>query len=432
MNVAVANINRNTIRLELSGRILADLLRLSTVLGTEAAYRALGRAAPAIPARVELTLNKLPNELSLHDIDLDQFPIGRIVMAMYDYGFEQRYPIGVQMHEFKAEIEHVEDFVLNLQSEYIGLFMHDAVYMGSAGDANWGALPSLYQSTAARLNLDMGETLSLREIAILAGMNEKSVRNALTAVGEAQLRICSFGSIELVDNDEARRWLSLRRGFVPTQFHETTAIAGDHPDAVNSLYELGGYINKRWTSLGKSPETVQIELEWSQDRFEYLNGLTANPQSIDPRDCGDLAKSLLVSESWFTTQVMRNLYPHQVEQLLMRKDGAEISVRSANVMIDNDRLCQRVRFILHDGCELFPIRMKNRETGLIAFRVSEGGTGGNTIEQTIEVTDENKMIDMVCKQEMSVRLSSADGKRQGQYRKGRRAVRTVELDGHAI
>ena len=436
MEYGIAKQTREVVKLELAGLILADLLRLGTILGGSAGFRALALPVPAIPGRVELTLNSMPYELKLEDIDVDQYPIGHIVMAMYEYAYEYNYPIGIQMYQFKAEMEHVEDFVFNLKSEYIGLFMRDQSLMGSAADAQWTALPELYTIARARLDLDMGESLTISDIAALAGMQEKSVRNALTATGDGQLNlhICpDYAShLEFVDNDEARRWLSLRRGFVPTNFKEMSAVAGEHPESLNTLFELGNYIHERWTSLGKIPETVIKELDWPIGKFDYLNAITANPQNIDPKDCRDLAVSLLVSESWFTSQVMRNLFPHEVEQLLMREKEGELTTRNVSKPVNNDRICQRVKFILHDGTELYPVKMKNRQTGTVAFRLSEGGAGGNTIENTIEVADEGEMISMVCNKGMSVRLQNADGKRQGLYTKDGRSVRNVELDGVVI
>lgn len=432
MEYGTANITREIVRLELAGRILADLLRMNTVLGPEAAFRALNLHVPTIPGRIELTLNRLPHDLRLEDIDVDKLPLGRVVMAMYDYAYEQRFPIGIAMYQFQNEIELVEDFVIHLDSELFTLFLHDSFHTRSAGDAGWKTLPALYAMTQARLRLDMGEDLMIDDIAMLAGMAEKSVRNATNASGDSQLRVRSGAITDWVENDEARRWLSLRRGFVPTHFEEMSAVAGEHPESLNSLFELGCYITERWSALGMTPKMVHEQINWPDAKFDYLNAISANPQHIDPRDCGDLARSLLVSESWFTSQVMTNLYPHQVSMLLQRKQEVESIPPQPLPAVNNDRVCLRVRFTLHDGTELFPIRMKNRQSGKVAYRLSEGGLEGNTLEKTIEVEDEDEMITLVCHEEKSVRLSSADNKRQGLYRKGGRSVRTVELDGQVI
>ena len=224
MEIGKKNHTREQVRLELAGRILADLLRLNTVLGSGAGHRALGLSTPAIPGRVALTLDTPDWTLSLDDIDIDQLSIGQLVMAMYDYAYEQRYLAGQPLYEFKADLEHVEDFVIFLSSELLALFMGDRVHMGDAGNANWQALPDLYEATWARLSLDMGEGLSLKDLAILADMNERSVRNALSASGEAQLRTTGSSDSEWVDNDEARRWLAMRRGFIPSRFEKISGL----------------------------------------------------------------------------------------------------------------------------------------------------------------------------------------------------------------
>lgn len=115
-----------------------------------------------------------------------------------------------------------------------------------------------------------------------------------------------------------------------------------------------------------------------------------------------------------------------------REQQVESPPRHPQTTANNGRVGLRVRFILHDGTELFPLRMKSRQSGKVAFRLSDGGAGGNTIENTTEVEDEAEMVVMVCKQEKAVRLLSADGSRQGLYRKGGRSVRSVELDGMVI
>lgn len=428
MKIGKTNHTREQVRLELAGRILADLLRLNTVLGPGAGHRALGLSTPPIPGRVELTLDIPHWTLSLDDIDIDQLLIGQRVMAMYDYAYEQRYLTGEPLYAFKAALDEVEDFVFNLTSEVLALFMQDWDHMRDARDANWEALPKLCEATSARMNLDIGERLWLKDLAILADMNERSVRNALSASGEAQLRTTGSSDSEWVDNDEARRWLAMRRDFVPTRFENISGEIGQHPEALTSLYELGNFLHHRWTALGKTPAMVHRELEWSEARFDYLNGLTGAPQHIDPRDCADLARSLQVSEAWFTTQVMRNLFPQQVSMLLSHETRQELAPRPNVVVSGNGRLCTRVCFTLHDGSELFPVRMKNRDTGRVAFRLSEGGTGGNTKEKTIEEEDENQMIEMVCHKGMAIRLQSANGDRQGLYRKDGRSVRSVALD----
>jgi DNA replication protein DnaC len=121
---------------------------------------------------------------------------------MYDYAFDGHHPIGITPDVFSAEIESLEDFVTSFRSDLFDLFLADQVHSQGAPS---GTLLTLCQHTRARLCLDMGQDLLVQDIALLAGMGERSVRNMLTFPDEIQrLKADKNG---WVDNSEARRWL---------------------------------------------------------------------------------------------------------------------------------------------------------------------------------------------------------------------------------
>jgi hypothetical protein len=66
-------------------------------------------------------------------------------------------------------------------------------------------------------NGDWGH-LTLSEIALLADMDERSVRNAANPKVNDPLKTESVGKRSLVTPLEAKRWLAGRKGFVPTKF----------------------------------------------------------------------------------------------------------------------------------------------------------------------------------------------------------------------
>lgn len=59
--------------------------------------------------------------------------------------------------------------------------------------------------------------LTLAEVALLANMDERSVRNAANPKLANPLKTTQVGKRSLVTPEEARRWLAGRKGFVPTQ-----------------------------------------------------------------------------------------------------------------------------------------------------------------------------------------------------------------------
>lgn len=88
---------------------------------------------------------------------------------------------------------------------------------------------------------------------------------------------------------------------------------------------------------------------------------------------------------------------------------------------------RRFSFELKDGTELFPVRMKNQQTGEVAFRVSQGGAGGNTKKGGLEVQDEVEMMRYVLELGYSVRASSLDKNTKGLYKANGHSVTQVRM-----
>jgi hypothetical protein len=68
---------------------------------------------------------------------------------------------------------------------------------------------------------------------------------------------------------------------------------------------------------------------------------------------------------------------------------------------------------------LYPVRIKNRDTGVCAFRVAKSG---NSIDDSLEITDEKALIKYVRDLGYSVRASTMNKSRGGLYRLGQRSI----------
>ena len=80
-------------------------------------------------------------------------------------------------------------------------------------------------------------------------------------------------------------------------------------------------------------------------------------------------------------------------------------------------------YLLHkDGHKLYPIRVKNLETGKHTFRVSEGGKRGNTKDAGLEISDENQLSDYVLNKGFAIRASTLDKSVKGLYKVGQRSI----------
>lgn len=74
------------------------------------------------------------------------------------------------------------------------------------------------------------------------------------------------------------------------------------------------------------------------------------------------------------------------------------------------------------GISLYPVRMKNQDTGRVAFRISAGGTGGNTKATGQEENDESRVFGCVVNEGWAVRVASLDRKIEGLYKVGHRSI----------
>lgn len=187
-------------------------------------------------------------------------------------------------------------------------------------------LSALVDNVRARANLDLGHSLSISELATLARMNERSVRNAVSASGENKLEIDDTGS---ASNQEARRWLSLRRGFRPTEHRKLPSSLDSTPDDLVAV-ELPEFIRKRLSQvaaqkaedlkrkaeyLGMSPWLCYAN-EATSIGYDRLRAITSLPFDVKPSECDALAKAMQVDPVWLNLQVMTALFPKQVDMLL--------------------------------------------------------------------------------------------------------------------
>jgi hypothetical protein len=92
----------------------------------------------------------------------------------------------------------------------------------------------------------------------------------------------------------------------------------------------------------------------------------------------------------------------------------------------HSRYATRLALVLHSGHKVYPVRVKNLDTGATAFRISNGS---NKKVDTVEVSDEYRMIQMVLEDRRPVRCRSLDRQVDGIYGLGRRSVAYAELDG---
>jgi hypothetical protein len=252
--------------------------------------------------------------------------IGRLLPVWYRYGVEGIHSAGYSSRDFDVSdgpLERLRDMV-NLLRTSDPYFQDCLLTLGVEKESlERRGLSDLIERVGARVQLDTGAPLSLHELAVLAEMNERSVRNALSADGEGRL---VAGPEGLVENTEAHRWLRDRRNFRPTQNRELPNDLLTVPIALDAA-EIPQFVARRLELLSQSylpgePAEKCLD-QWIRDNARRvglephrIKAAMQTPLSITPQECRSFALLLEVESVWLTHQVMAALYPEQVEMLL--------------------------------------------------------------------------------------------------------------------
>ena len=94
-----------------------------------------------------------------------------------------------------------------------------------------------------RYGLDIGEDIEIKKLALLADIDQRTVRNAVSA---GELDAIKVSGSTVILNKSALKWLASRRGYTPTRFIAATDKILCN---ITSATELGAYLMQRRESL---------------------------------------------------------------------------------------------------------------------------------------------------------------------------------------
>lgn len=262
------------------------------------------------------------------EVDVKATDIGRMLPVWVRYAYEGVVSAGYgdQAMDTHAggSLEHLRDMLHLLRADdpYFEMCL-SAAQSDLPEEVEFGGLADLSERVTARHDLDTGADLTAAQLALLANMTERSVRNAMLAGGD--LKADAKGN---VDNAEATRWLQGRRGFVATTRRDFPVDTMQVPEALDAV-EIPTFIGRRLRALWEDGDAQT--LSQTDKRFpgwviraSQTSGLAPErvlsgcqlPLDVRPQDCEAWAKALRVQPVWFTHQVMSALFPDQVDMLL--------------------------------------------------------------------------------------------------------------------
>jgi transcriptional regulator with XRE-family HTH domain len=187
--------------------------------------------------------------------DIKESPISHDMVCALDYAKGYRF----------GNINDPQDFL-----DGMGLFLSIADrHLNYIEDSKY---KFLYELTSARWTLDNGDPLNLKELALLAGVDERTARNAASSKDAISLKTKKSGGSTIVDNDEAIRWLANRPDFKATEYIEDTTL--DTPRYFEDATGFGRYLTHRREELCLTIDEVASVIGSSVDVISDLeNGI---------------------------------------------------------------------------------------------------------------------------------------------------------------
>jgi len=215
--------------------------------------------------------------------DIKESPISHDMECAIDYAKGYRF----------GNINNPENF-LDGMGLFLSLVEHHFKYIEDS------KYKYLYELTSARGTLDNGDPLNLKELALLAGVDERTVRNAASSKDAISLKTQKSGGSTLVNNDEAIRWLTNRPDFKVTEYIKDTTL--DTPRYFEDAIGFGHYLIHRREELGLTIDEVASVIGSSVDVISDLeNGI----DQLHLSQVSKLSNVLNENKSKFMTDYMR-------------------------------------------------------------------------------------------------------------------------------
>ncbi len=171
------------------------------------AMNLLYRVHQVLPARVEPS-----------DIDVHRYPATFTMRALYDYIVHSRWADGVHLDDV---LGHAITFVEMAQAadEISGEYGAPRRCLAVIERAKArGKLDHLRSGWMQTIWTEEGN-LTFSDLAYLAEVEEKTVRNATLRTDGRKLHTVVIDGKRIVEPEEAARWLALQSGFRPTEFY---------------------------------------------------------------------------------------------------------------------------------------------------------------------------------------------------------------------
>lgn len=248
----------------------------------------------------ECLLGMDSTEQGAADIDLGKLGAGCEARTLYEYSLNAR--IASNATNYIDMLTGPEQLLLMLESQPV-LLPQSVEYVIRTSVARWKIDDD-----------DENYPLTLQEIALLANMDIRSVRNAASAKSDP-LKTYNESGRTFIAKDDAIAWLKSRRGFKPTVVFNPGSDDIDVPTFL-SQKTVGDFVKKRRKEMKLGPKELcgRTEEQNSLDE-ETLNQVESGKLSFSPSTWLTLANALGVNGEAFAYNVLKAIQREELEQV---------------------------------------------------------------------------------------------------------------------
>jgi hypothetical protein len=164
-----------------------------------------------------------------------------------------------------------------------------------------------------RYGLDDGQPLDIRKLALLANVDVRTVRNAISS---GVLEANKTHEVVFIENESARRWLLGRKGFKPTV--SSTGAEQLGLEQVNSPGEFAAFLTARRAHIGLDDDSDKLVVFHPSVTADSLKELEAGLFALPLDTVFPLAAYYQVDRKKFLECVMRVFF---IDELRALSDG---------------------------------------------------------------------------------------------------------------
>jgi hypothetical protein len=247
---------------EITTILNADIQRLSAIYGVEATAL-------------------------LQEFPKDSMPVMQDMKVLYDYVVGARLPRNYPL----------DDALHNLTDFFLEIVPHSPMIDLHIGKPIEEVCSWIVETAVARWGLDFEEigSFTIKQIATLANMDERSVRNAANPkLADPLITFRDVDGSTRVAREDAIRWLEGRRSYRKTVFVDETGERDFIQEGFSDLRDLAQYIKLLTEKSSKSLDKVVQKAGLSKEYAEWIAGKGNEHVVFDWERFNALAKALSI------------------------------------------------------------------------------------------------------------------------------------------